>query len=94
MNSTIYGNVIQGGGVKGHIVQSTQPLDAQTLATALSDQGFGQSEASELADIAASETPTKGEPIGGRTRAWLARNVNDIARPVITKLLSDMISGT
>ena len=93
VNSVIHGNVMIGSNVGGDITQPVNPLDVDALTAALADRGFGRPEASELATIVASETSAPGGSLGRKTLDWLTNRVDAVARPVVTKLVSDIVSG-
>ena len=92
-NSVIYGNVNIGSEISGNVTQTVVAKNTESLAAALEELGLGAKNSAALAHIMASERPSTNSSLGAKAKAWIARNVDDVARPVIVKLLSDLATN-
>jgi hypothetical protein len=74
----IYGNVISASG--NATVTLVAAHDVKALVQFLTDQGLPESDATELADVIASEQPeSSAEPLGAKARQWLVENLKKAA---------------
>lgn len=95
----IYGNVntALAGGHGASIVLSIGERDSKALIEYLVKSGFPEDDATELADIMASEEPTSSDdPFGEKAKSWLVSNLRKAAEgtwnigvTVATKVLSE-----
>ena len=89
-DSVIYGSVNIGSNISGNVTQTVAAKDPESLTAALEELGLGAKNSAALAHIMAGEKPSGNSSLGAKAKAWIARNVDDVARPVIVKLLSDL----
>jgi hypothetical protein len=78
----VHGNVttISSSGEGAQFLLNIGERDSDALVKALVDAGIAESDATELAEIVASEeAESKEEPFGTKAKAWFARNIGKAA---------------
>lgn len=78
----VHGNVttISRSGERAQFLLNIGERDSDALVKALVDAGIAEFDATDLADIVASEeAESKEEPFGTKAKAWFARNISKAA---------------